>query len=491
MLETYEQVSLKANYEVVFISSDKTEEEYDAYFSKMPWLALPYADSEKRKQLKELFQVKATPHLVIIGCNGNILSHQGVMIVKDFGSEAYPFTTERVDALREDEEAARTEQTLSSILVSRSRNFVISNNGTKVNILELEGKMVGLFFSFAGHKGCVDFTSKLVDLYQKVKEKGESFEIVCIPFDQEQESFEQSFSTMPWLSLPFKDKSCGKLAERFELKSPPTLIIIGSDGKMLVPNVADFVEEHGIEAYPFSPEKLAELFNIEKAKLEGQTLKSVLVSGENDFVIDKSGSKVPVSELVGKTIILYFSAEWCPPCRAFIPKLIEMYHEIKAKDTEFEVIFVSSDREQPSFDEFFTTMPWLALPFGDERKPLLQKRFKTKGIPAVVVIGPSGKTLTTEGRQYIQTHGSRAYPFTNEHLEKLEEELDEKAKGWPDKIKHERHVEHELVKTKRTMHMCDLCREIGVGWSFSCKKCKFDLHPKCATKEEEPKKGRV
>ena len=97
---------------------------------------------------------------------------------------------------------------------------------------------------------------------------------------------------MPWLALPFKDKSCEKLVRYFELSTIPNLVIIGQDGKTLNPNVAELIEEHGIEAYPFTPEKLDELAAIEKAKLESQTLESVLVNGENDFVIDKSGSKV-------------------------------------------------------------------------------------------------------------------------------------------------------------------------------------------------------
>lgn len=485
LVEAYEELSTKGDFEVVFISSDRIDEAFEAYFATMPWLAIPYSDSEKGKQLKELFKVKGIPHLVIVNGDGKVLSHQGGAIIKDFGSEAYPFTPERVNALREEEEAMMKKPSLSSILVSRSRDFVISSNGDEVPISELEGKMVGLYFAMNSHRGSTEFTPKLMDLYQKVKEKGDGFEIVYIPLDTEQESFEQGFCTMPWLSLPFNDKICDKLVRRFKLRAIPTLIIIGSDGKILAPNVTEFVEEHGFEAYPFSPEKFAELAEIEKAKLESQTLESILVLGENDFVIDKSGSKVPVSKLVGKTILLYFSAEWCPPCRAFLPKLIETYHEIKAKDADFEVIFVSSDRDQATFDKFFATMPWLALPLGDKRKPVLQRCFKIKGIPAVVAIGPSGKMLSTQARQYIQAHGASAYPFTEERVKKLEEELEEKAKGWPDKIKHEAHPQHELIKTRRTGYGCDSCREMGRGWSFYCDKCDFDLHPKCAIKENE------
>lgn len=195
-----------------------------------------------------------------------------------------------------------------------------------------------------------------------------------------------------------------------------------------------------------------------------------------------------MSELVGKTVLLYFSAHWCPPCRAFLPKLIKTYHDIKATDNAFEVVFISSDHDQSAFDEFFSGMPWLALPFGDERKKTLQRKFKVQGIPAVIVIGPSGRTLTTTARKLIDAYGADAYPFTEEHLEHLKEKVEEMAKGWPEKLKHESHVEHELVLTRCSGYFCNGCREMGYDWSFYCKECDFNLHPKCALKNNEETK---
>lgn len=138
-----------------------------------------------------------------------------------------------------------------------------------------------------------------MEVYKKLKERGESFEIVLISLDDEENDFKEGFNTMPWLAVPFKDKCCEKLARYFDLESLPTIVVIGPDGKTLNPNVAELIEEHGIEAYPFTPEKLAELAEIEKARLEAQTLETILVSEESDFVIDKSGSKVQFL-LIGK-----------------------------------------------------------------------------------------------------------------------------------------------------------------------------------------------
>lgn len=490
-VEVYEELSSKGDFEVVFISSDKVDEAFDAYFAKMPWLAIPFSDSETPKHLKSLFKVRGIPYLVILDGSGEVLSDHGVKIIKDYGSEGYPFTPERVKILREEEEAAKKEQSLRSILVSKSRDFVISNTGIKIPVSELEGKTVGLYFSMTVHKGCREFTSKLVEFYEKIKGQGNNFEIVLISLDDEEEPFKQGFEIMPWLALPFKDKSCEKLARLFELTSLPTIVIISPDGKTLNPNVAEIIEEHGAEAYPFTPQKLLELAEIEKAKNKSETLESILVSGDRDFVIETSGSKVPVSELVGKTILLYFSAQWCPPCRDFLPKFIAIYDEIKAKDGAFEVIFVSSDRDQFSFDDYFVSMPWLALPFGDERKAFLQRKFKVKGIPAVVAIGPSGKTLTTHARPLLQAHGADAYPFTEEHLEKLDKMLEEMAKGWPEKVKHELHAAHELIKTRTNGYECGACKEMGQAWSFSCERCDFDLHPKCALKKDTKEGGKT
>lgn len=174
--------------------------------------------------------------------------------------------------------------------------------------------------------------------------------------------------------------------------------------------------------------------------------------------------------------MLYFSAKWSLPCQEFLPKLVKAYQEIKAKDEEaFEVIFISSDHDQSSFDDFFSGMPWLALPFGDQNRKFLLQRFRIAigGIPAAIAIGPCGLTVNTQVRQLIETHGSSAYPFTKEHVKKLQVQPE---KGGDDEL----HTEHELALAHRKVYLCNGCKEMGYGWSFLCRHCDFGLHPKCA-----------
>ena len=57
-------------------------------------------------------------------------------------------------------------------------------------------------------------------------------------------------------------------------------------------------------------------------------------------------------------------------------------------------------------------------------------------------------------------------------------------------MNHELH-EHELELTGRQDYVCDACDEEGKIWSFYCKACDFDLHPKCAMKEVKGGNGEV
>ncbi|KAK9675564.1 hypothetical protein RND81_11G015500 [Saponaria officinalis] len=420
LIETYNALSSKGDFEVVFISADRDEESYNSYFAKMPWLAIPFSDSTVKDSLDQKFSVMGIPNLVFLNGDGKVSTDEGVELVMEHQADAYPFTPERVAQLKEEEEAARRNQNLKSLLVTRSRDYVLSNDGNKIPVANLEGNTVGLYFYVGSDEDCIDFTPKLVDIYNKLKETGEKFEVVLINLDPtDEDGFKDEFSKMPWLALPIIDEKIEKLTRYFELRSIPTLIIIGPDGKTQNPDVVELIQEHGIAAYPFTPEKLAELAEIEKAKLESQTLESILVSEENDYVIDRSGSKVPVSQLVGKHVLIYFSAHWCPPCRRFTPKLVETYHEMKAKGHAVEVIFASSDQDQTSFDEYYSEMPWLALPYGDPRKASLSRKFKVRGIPCLVAIGPEGKTITTETRHLIEAHGADAFPFTEDHINDL------------------------------------------------------------------------
>ncbi|XP_074295649.1 putative nucleoredoxin 1 [Silene latifolia] len=425
LVKIYNELTSKGDVEIVFISSDKDEESFNNYFSKMPWLAVPFSESTSITSIKGNFSFRGIPHLVFLNGDGYISTEDGVKLVMEHQAEAYPFSSERVNDLKQAEDEARRNQSLKSLLVSSSRDFVISSDGTKIPVSELQGKIVALYFCISSYTPSSEFNEKLTDVYKKLKEKGENFEIVSIFMDNNNNTqvLEEVLSQMAWFALPFKDEQIETLARYFELRTIPRLVIIGPNGQTLNHSVAELIDEHGIEAYPFTSERLVELSEIEKAKFDSQTLEDILVSGDKDYVIDNSGAQVPISQLVGKHLLLYFSAHWCPPCRSFTPKLVETYHEIKSKENAFEVIFVSRDRDQSLFDQYYSHMPWLALPFGDQRKASLSRRFNVKGIPFLVAIGRNGKTVTTETRHLVAAFGADAFPFTEDHINELKKQF--------------------------------------------------------------------
>eukprot|EP00049_Salpingoeca_infusionum_P018459 m.357337 g.357337 ORF g.357337 m.357337 type:complete len:186 (-) comp17798_c0_seq1:226-783(-) len=109
-----------------------------------------------------------------------------------------------------------------------------------------------------------------------------------------------------------------------------------------------------------------------------------------------------LSLLKGKVIGLYFSAHWCPPCRAFTPELAKWYNKFKADSPhreKFELVFCSFDKTRAEFDEYRSEMPFPALSFNlkDLIKELSSK-CQVMGIPALVVISPQGEVLSYGGR---------------------------------------------------------------------------------------------
>jgi len=75
---------------------------------------------------------------------------------------------------------------------------------------------------------------------------------------------------------------------------------------------------------------------------------------------------------------------------------------MKAKRDDFEFIFISSDQDQESFTSYFGHMPFLAIPFENEKeKDQLSSFFEIEGIPSFIIVDPNGKVITTEARSSV------------------------------------------------------------------------------------------
>eukprot|EP00929_Paragymnodinium_shiwhaense_P072302 TRINITY_DN36709_c0_g1_i1.p1 TRINITY_DN36709_c0_g1~~TRINITY_DN36709_c0_g1_i1.p1 ORF type:complete len:527 (-),score=140.00 TRINITY_DN36709_c0_g1_i1:262-1842(-) len=100
-------------------------------------------------------------------------------------------------------------------------------------------------------------------------------------------------------------------------------------------------------------------------------------------------------------VLVYFSAHWCPPCRQFTPMLVNAYRQL-GEQKQVRVVFASRDRDPGSFAQYFSTMPWHALPFGAMQVDFLAQMFQVRGIPAVVALnGQTGQVLDMNARDAI------------------------------------------------------------------------------------------
>lgn len=77
--------------EIVFVSLDHKEDDFDFYYEQMPWLALPYKDRTQEMALVQAFEVKGIPRLVIYDKDGNVTTSNGKSICDyDPYGEQYP-----------------------------------------------------------------------------------------------------------------------------------------------------------------------------------------------------------------------------------------------------------------------------------------------------------------------------------------------------------------------------------------------------------------
>jgi len=197
----------------------------------------------------------------------------------------------------------------------------------------------------------------------------------------------------------------GKLSKKYKVNGIPTLVILDADANIITKDGRSCISEDPKgNDFPWTPPTVWEALG-------------------DEFLSGTDGETVEIDEIKkpGKVIGLYFSAHWCPPCKMFTPQLVKTYNAIKAAGKDFEIIFVSSDRSQESFMEYFGEMPWLAIPNGDPRKEKLSKLYEVEGIPSFVLIDSDGKTINAKGRQQVSSDPEGAnFPWPPEDVESLE-----------------------------------------------------------------------
>jgi nucleoredoxin len=219
-----------------------------------------------------------------------------------------------------------------------------------------------------------------------------------------------------------------KLSKKFKVQGIPSFVILdGATGEVITLEGREAVSNDPKgEELPWHPVPLKELlYGTEFLKGSAEADKDKKVTFNDDFLKGK--------EAIG----LYFSAHWCPPCKRFTPMFGECYKKIN-KDLEgdkkkFEVMYLSCDRSEEQFNEYFGTMPWMAMPFTDRKKnQQLSGHFDVSGIPALVILNVvankdgSGYELEVANKNAVgNVSGDEAgekFPWLPEPVKELDED---------------------------------------------------------------------
>ena len=158
-----------------------------------------------------------------------------------------------------------------------------------------------------------------------------------------------------------------------------------------------------------------------------------------------SGPSTPPAHLFAPAAVLclYFSASWCPPCRAFSPRLAAAYEKMKAKcagnakksdgdgdggsggggggsgapllPTATETFLVGFDRTRADYERYASQMPFPAIAWDDESgaREQLAAAASLRGIPTLLLVrGSDGKILTTDGKtRVLRDPGLERWPW--------------------------------------------------------------------------------
>jgi len=257
----------------------------------------------------------------------------------------------------------------------------------------LSGKAaVAIYFSAHWCPPCRGFTPALAKAYtQSLKAKG--MEVVFVSSDRSDADFENYYNEMPWLAVPFAKREIKeKLSKRFKVQGIPNLVILDADANVITTDGRSKVTSDPTgTGFPWKPRPFAEIIGDKFLK--------------GDTIVGKEA-------IAGKTLAIYFSAHWCPPCRGFTPKLAKHYSSYKEKGLPLEIIFSTGDKTEAEFKDYYKEMQsaggdWLAIPWANSaQRSELDSLFEVSGIPCLVIVDENGQVINKNARGLVDSDPS-------------------------------------------------------------------------------------
>ena len=114
-----------------------------------------------------------------------------------------------------------------------------------------------------------------------------------------------------------------------------------------------------------------------------------------DFTLpDLDGKSVRLSDLRGRVVLINFWATWCPPCRAEMPSMNDLYKDYRDKGLEILAISTDVDGRRvvaPFVEKYGLTFPVLLDPKMD-----VGSGIQVRGIPSTYLLDKQGRVAGLE-----------------------------------------------------------------------------------------------
>jgi len=295
--------------EIVFVSSDSSEDQFLEYYEEMPWLALPYSNRDLKATLSDQYDCGGIPYLVLLdGKTGAEITRDGREAIMEGGVSGFPFDSESISKAK----TAKKQKILSFFCDWK----VFGDN---VIGSELVGKeAVAVVFGNANSQ-TPWVSTKLAQSYETLSDR---MAVIYVSHDVADEDKEAEFqSTMPssWMKIKSSEQILATSGGIFgTLEVPVVYVMSGNCAELFSDDASRDIYYQQAAGFPWSKEAIEAA---EKAKEEriaafkekmnapgmGFLEEAKLVTRDSDNALSEVGGSAAAHlsnfELVG----LYFS----------------------------------------------------------------------------------------------------------------------------------------------------------------------------------------
>ena len=114
---------------------------------------------------------------------------------------------------------------------------------------------------------------------------------------------------------------------------------------------------------------------------------------------DSKGKIITTADLKGKVVFINFWASWCPPCRAEMPSLNELYLKLR-NDNRFVFLFLNEDDDKAK-----------AVKYIEDNHLDIPLHYATDNVPSEIFSGtlPTTVVLDKNGKVVLKHSGMAKY----------------------------------------------------------------------------------